>query len=492
MRLTSLPQSWRIALTVFAINALYATTYLGNPMSKSILDLTVSLVNRGALDIDPYAGNSTDVAYYPETDHYYSGMPPGLSLVCVPYYIALKPVLWLVSTPERERAIDNLALRATPRVGWRPSEKRLAIILLDLFICIFGFAALAGAMAAMFHKALVVLYPDLTGRQRLVTTWLFAFGTLWFIYSPGIYHRIFSTALCFGAFLLALMDENERPSLRWRGLLFGLALGLAIATSYEIAIVAVILMLFVQAQWNAKWSGGWTLAGMGLFLALLAAYHTACFGGPLHTPYSFRIAGSIVPPGFHKVVENTGPSIWDVRRIYEFLFGSRYGFFFYSPLLLLSIPGLASIRHSPRMGRVVLTAFGIFFWLMLFHFMMGYHGLPGEFGFRMMMPAIPFLMLLVPLTYRWSWPWPVAAVAALSAVILGKGVMYGIHAGRPFWSNYPELVRRYGFSNYTLANLKDHVWPGMSPLAISAIHVAALALIGLSLWHFVWRTDSRS
>jgi hypothetical protein len=512
--------SWRIAITVFAFNALYATTYLGNPMSKSMLDLTVSLVDRRALDIDPYAGNSTDIAR--RDDHFYSGMPPGVSLVCVPYYLAAKTWLWLVVTPERERAMDERFLKAKG-AAWQPSEKHLTIVLLNLFICVFGCSTLAGAMAVLFHRALTVLYPDLEERRRLVTTWLFSFGTLWFIYSPGIYHRILSTFLCFGAFVLALPrstarcecsgfsgESSERAQgaklqeTKWHGFLFGSALGLAIAGSYEMIVVAAILVIYAFTQWGRRWPWGWTVAGAALFLGLLAAYHTACFGAPWTTPYEARIQGSVVPPVLRG--DRSG-SVLAPERTVAFLVGSRYGIFFYSPLLLLALPALAHLWQRPatrlRLSRLnthnstlttqrgpIAVAFSIFLSLLVFHYATGYDGLPGEFGFRMMKPAIPFLMLLAPLSYGWSYRHVVPALTALSAVILGKGVMFGIHAGRPFWGDYLDYIVRYGFSNYTLANLKDNLWPGLSPWTISAIHLAALGLIGFLLWRFVWRTEA--
>jgi len=475
--------SLRIALTVFVLNAFYATTYLGNPMSKSMLDLTVSLVDRRALDIDPYAGNSTDVAY--RNGHYYSGMPPGLSVLCVPYYLAAKTWLWLVATPERERRVDELFVEAKAGT-WRPSEKHLTIVLLDLFVCIFGCAVLAGATAALFHRALGWLYPAMDERRRLATTWLFAFATLWFIYSPGIYHRVVSTALCFGAFALVLRPEGPGARPKTSGVLFGLALGTAVATTYEIALVAAVLAAFALARWGRRWPWAWTLAGAAPPLILLAAYHTACFGAPWATPYAMRIKGSVVPPVFR---QDAGRPLLDPGRAAAFLFGSRYGFFFYSPILLLALPAAAALGRKGELAGPAAVGFSIFAVLIAFHYAAGYDGLPGEFGFRMMVPAIPFLALLVPASYGWSYRRALPLLAALSAVILGKGVMYGVHAGRPFWSNYPEFIARYGFANYTLANIKDHLWPAMSPWAISAIHLAGLGLIALFLRFFVWRSS---
>jgi len=502
MRLATRSLSWRIALTVFAMNVLYVNSYLGNPMSKSMLDLTVSLVDRGKLNIDPYGYNSTDISKH--NGHLYSGMPPGVSLVCVPYYLLAKTWLWLVATRELDRVIDNRYFGGPTSVAYQ--GKHSTIILLNLFICVFGCSVMAGAMAVLFHHALTILYPGLEERRRLVTTWLFSFGTVWFIYSPAIYHRVFSTFLCFGAFLLVLLPEQRRPALRWRGLLFGLGLGLAIASTYESAIVAAVLVVYALARRGRRWSWGWTTVGVAFFLVMLAAYHTACFGSPWTTPYEMRIEGSVVPPLLREGTSPRTPGPWwignlllgarygvilyPLQRLFDFLLGSRYGVFFYSPLLLLGLPALARLRRGNCYDGPAAVAFGILASLFIFHYVTGYDGLPGEFGFRMMLPAIPFLMLLVPLTYGWSYRYVVPVLAGLSAVIVGKGVLFGIHAGRPFWSNYLDLIAAYGFSNYTLANLKDHVWPDFPAWAISAIHLAALAVIALFLWRFVWRAKT--
>jgi hypothetical protein len=481
---------WRIAVTVAVINVIYANSYLGNPMSKSMLDLTVSIVDRGRLDIDPYAYHGTDISK--RDGHFYSGMPPGVSLVCVPYYVVAKAWLWAVATPERERLFDEMYFAGA--VPTLTSEKHLTVVLLNLFICVFGCSILAGVMAVLFHRALGLLYPDMAERRRLVTTWLFSFGTIWFVYSPAIYHRVLSTFLCFGAFLLVLLPAGERPSVRWRGLLFGLVLGLAVATTYEIAIVVTVLGVYALVLWRGRWAWGWTIVGAAVSLGLLAAYHTVCFGAPWITPYSMRIDVSVPPPLFQEAGGGVQAAPSDIhgslsppRRAFDFLFGSRYGVFFYSPLLLLALPGVRRLGRRNRYGGPAAVAFGVFLLLLAFHYVSGYHGLPGEFGFRMMLPAIPFLMLLVPLSYSWSYRFVVPALALLSGVIVGKGVLYGVHAGRPLWGNYIDLIRCYGFSNYTLTNLKDHLWLDFPPWLISAIHIAALAAVGFVLWQLVWR-----
>ncbi len=366
-----LSMGWRIGLTVFAINAFYISGYLGNPMSLSILDLTVSLVDRGKLDIDPYAGNSLDAASY--RGHDYSGMPPGASFLEIPYYVVARIGLPLVCTPARERAVDDATLKAG--VAWRPSEKRLSLVLLGVFVSVCGASVLAGVMAVLFYRSLGLFHPTLDPGRRLVTTWLFSFATLWFVYSPSMEHRVISTAtLCFWSFL-AFCRPGEDKTSPWSAYLCGLALGYAVATSYDVVLVAGCVVAFGMAERGRRWPWLWSAVGAATALALLAAYHTACFGKPWSTPYGHRVFPENAPTAFQT-------PLWratkldageQLGRVVKLLMGSRYGLLFFSPPLLLALPALGRLRPRDPLQRPAILAFGMTGVLLMFHF---HHGLP--------------------------------------------------------------------------------------------------------------------
>lgn len=476
MRLTI---GWRIFLTVAAVNALYIHSFIGNPMSASMLDLTVSLVDRGRLDIDPYAGNSLDVARRGE--HYFSGLAPGVSIAAVPSYLAAKAWLPWVATPERERAVDAKFLAVG--TSWRPSEKRLTILLLDAWTCAIGSSALAGMMAVLFHRALVLIHPDLDRRRRLLTTWLFAFGTLWFYYSPTLEHRTLSTFFCFVAFLGLLRLGQDASIARRNAAIVGLALGSAVATTYEVALVGALILAFGLARWGRDWPWGWTMLGGLAIVIPLGVYHTICFGAPLVTPYSVRAFPLSGPTALRPGWRRGG----GLTRALDLLFGNRYGVFFYSPILLLALFGLKRLRRGDPLAGVTALAWGTLAVLLAFHYATGYDGTPGEFGSRFLLPSVPFLMLLVPLSFRRCERVVVPALSAATLVIVGKGLMFGAARSRLFWGDYPELLGRYGLANYTLSNLKDHVWPALSPWAITAIHAAALATVLALVRGVLWR-----
>lgn len=477
---------WRIGLTAFAINTFYMAGYIGNPMSLSMLDLTVSMVDRGKLEIDPYAGNSSDVAY--AQGHYYSGMPPGESILEVPYYAAAKLWLPLVSTPARERWSDDAALHAG--VAWRPSEKRFSLVLLGAFVDVCGASVLAGVMAVLFHRALGILHSNLNSRRRLVTTWLFSFATLWFIHSPTMEHRVISATLCFSSFLGFMHPAGGEavPPGRGAGYLCGLALGYAVATSYDMVLVAACVAVFGLTERGRHWHWLWTAAGAVTALGPLAVYHTVCFGAPWSTPYGHRAFPENAPTAFQTPLWRATKldAADELGRAVKLLVGSSYGLFFFSPPLLLALPALGRLRPGDPLCRPAALAFGMTGVLLLFHFLTGYRGTPGEFGPRFLLPLIPFLMLLAPLGYAWGYRWLVPAVTAASLVVIGKGVMFGTPHIESFWADYLSMLRTYGLANYTLANLKDHFLPGLNPLIISLVHLTALAALVVTLRFVLW------
>lgn len=478
----------KIGTTAFLINLIYAHSYISSPTALSMLDLSVSLVERGALDIDPYAGNTVDVAI--RGDHYYSGLAPGVSLLGVPFYAALKPVLDRVATPERERKIDEKFLAA--KVSWRPSEGRLRLLVLNFAIVVLGCSALAAAAAVLFHHALGLVYPDLDPGRRLRTTWLFCFGTLFFYYTPALEHRVLSTLLSFGA-LVAVLEPG--PARARRGLLFGAALAYAAATTYEVALVAAGVGIYAIARRGRDWPWLWSIVGAAGVAIPLAAYHQACFGSPLATPYGHRLFAESAPAAFMAPLsESSRTALAEAgARAFSLLLGNKYGLIFFSPPLILAF---AAAFHLGRPGAprgLAALAYGVTLVLLSLHFFTGYQGTPGEYGFRFMLPVLPLLMLLAPLTYGWSYRLAVPVLGALGLTVVGFGLMWGVNAKSIFEGDgIAALVRHYGLSNYTLANLKDHVRPGLNPLLISAAHLGALALLLLALRRFVWRTPNPS
>ncbi len=474
---------WKIFATVFLLNALYVKSYVNDPMALSILDLTVSLVDRGRLDIDPYAGNSLDVAAF--DGHEYSGMAPGVSILSLPYYVAIKPLTDRLVSPALDESLDRQCLAA--RISWRPSQKRMTILLLNALVVACGFCVLGGGMAVLFERVLRRLYPDLDESKRVLATMLFAVGTVWFFYTSAMEHRVVSTSLCFAAYALFL---DPVPTRR-RGLLAGLALGAAVATTYETVLVAMCVGTFGLIRWRGRWPWAATFLGATVVVGALMLYHACCFGRPWATPYAARLI--VKPPAMMErpIGESLARALArPLGRAHELLFGSRYGFFFFSPVLILAVPALAQLRGRAELRDTAAMVVAIAGLLLGLHFFSGYDGAAGEFGFRFSVPVIPFMMLLIPLTFSWSLRLAIPLLVLASAIVLAKGQMFGAATSPHFWVEYGDSLRRFGLSTYTLGNIKEHVLPRLSPWVISGVHLGMLAAVLAVIRWGIWRRRS--
>jgi hypothetical protein len=156
---------------------------------------------------------------------------------------------------------------------------------------------------------------------------------------------------------------------------------------------------------------------------------------------------------------------------------------------MLAVPALFQRPLRGDLRNTAVLAWVITILLLTLYFFVGYDGTPGEFGFRFMLPAIPFLMLLVPLTFRWSKRFVVPILALASLAILAKGQMFGSNETRDFWGDYGRDFGKFGISTYTLSNIKQHIAPKLSPLLITAIQLAILGIAFAIIRFGIWRRE---
>ena len=110
-----------------------------DPMSRNMAELAMSIVDAGNVDLDRYTDaiitgdhDLVDKAQY--GGHIRSGLPPGVSFLMVPVYVALKPALWLAN------------LHRDGAEGLRISF--VALVLASSMLC----AVFAGIVAALVYK----------------------------------------------------------------------------------------------------------------------------------------------------------------------------------------------------------------------------------------------------------------------------------------------------------------------------------------------------
>ncbi|HVE73117.1 MAG TPA: hypothetical protein VNI54_17250 [Thermoanaerobaculia bacterium] len=344
----------RIAVGLFILTFVtYAWFFGGGGWNQNAhFDLTRALVERQTFHIDGYRVNSGDIAWSNVSGqwHAYSNKPPGLPfLAAIPYFAIY----------HLERALH------VPVDSWLWMTINVyALTLLVVATCGAGIAVLVFRWARPHtpHAVLIALIA--------------AFGTIILPYS-----QLFFSPVPAAFFLLLAYVLLER-----RPVLAGAAAGIAGLCFYICIPAAAVLAIAARRK-------AWKFILGGLpFGALLAWYHTVCFGAPWRT--SLETAQNFTERGLLLGLFRTYPT---KLALWGLTFSEYRGLFVVSPVLLLAIFGL--FRMKRRDAAIIVSIFAVF--LLMVASFNGWEG-GSSFGPRHILPAIPFLVL--PLAFvraRW-------------------------------------------------------------------------------------------
>ncbi len=336
--------------------------------------LTASIVDRGQLNIDPYAQYTGDKAAY--NGHFYSDKAPGSSLFAVPAYALVKLTLYRGETPYLQllSGVDEQRTDFLPRY-------LITVLVVGLP------SALLGGLIFRF-----LAYLGLGLRGRMVLTLGYGLGTMAFAFSTVFFSHQIAALLLFAAFYLLFRIRRGALSQRHYLSAGGLA-GCAIITEYPTVLVVGCLALYVffsARRWRAL-----LLLSVGMLpaLALAAVYNTLCFGMPWNQGYA-NLAG---PEAFRvgQAQGFLGVTVPHLDALWQTTFGPYRGIFVLSPFLLLAVPGFVLLfRQRCRAWRAE-AALWLGIVVIYFLFSVSYYAWDGGYslGPRHFVPALPFLVL---------------------------------------------------------------------------------------------------
>ncbi len=334
---------------------------------------------------------------------------------------------------------------------WRANDQahalltagRLPIILLGLLLLlgIWGWGRQAWGLTAGWIALLVALFdPNLMANARLITTDLpltaFFFVAMW-----SFWHWL------------------KRPS--WPSLLLvGVLAGLAMATKYTALLfwpVTLLCLLIFPASTRERWSRLAHFGGMGL-VGLLVLWSVYRFDtGPIA---DFPLAMPVPAPYFWQNLWETFVKLpLEAEAKLDFLLGevSTGGWWYYFPvalavktplpsLALITFGGIILARHRRLRAEVCL-------WLPPLAFLgLGLTGVL-TIGYRHILPALPFLLLLAGYGGHWLVQ-KASSRRPLSALLLaGLLVWLAVPAGRIYphqeayfnelagdWTNWSNIL----------------------------------------------------
>jgi len=216
-------------------------------------------------------------------------------------------------------------------------------------------------------------------RARVLCCYAYAVGTLAFPYSTIMVGAQFVAPLIVACLWMALAGTSPG-----RLAALGALIGLTFITHYHAILIVGWL---IPLQWLAlerRRRIVWAVTPALAFLVLLLGYNWACFGAPLATSYSHWQGGQAR-------FQLSLPS-WE--QIHWATFSSWKGIFYYSPWLLLFVPGVARLWSRLRCWSVFVAVAAACFggFQLLNNQTDGHYWWGGDdFGARAFVPLLPVL-----------------------------------------------------------------------------------------------------
>ncbi len=423
--------------------------------------LTMAMVDRGAFDIGP------ELAAYqptPDTSRYkgklYSNKPPGSSLVAIPAYALLRR--FEGSRPELRHLFHVL------RLGGATIPSLLFLLLV--------------------WRLLRELIPQRLAVQRLVLA-AYALGSMAFVYGTLLFAHQLAAALIGAAFIWIFLYARTRTG-RLAPLWAGLCAGGAVLVDYQAAFVGPPLFLYLLFRARPRLRAAILFcAAAAIPLGFLLYYHHACFGSPFSTGYQH-----LTNPVFAQWTSRgfLGLESFSINRFGRLHFSPDDGLFYYSPFLILAIPGLwLMAKNRALRAEACFSGFVIVFF---FYFIGALVLVSGwDVGPRYMIVALPFYLAPIAVLFREaSKSWLRLAIPAglVTASILTYLAIAAVFPYFPDNFSDPlfDVTWRFGAAGYVAYNLG---WltglRGVASLVPYLLVAAAVVLLTLLGAHRGWR-----
>jgi hypothetical protein len=322
--------------------------------------------------------------------HVYSNKAPGQSFLGIPFYLLAK--LWARAHGRAQPTAAEITFALRVGTGALPS-----LLFLPLLWALLG-----------------LLFPgEETVASRRIALCAYALGTMALQYSILLYSHQLSAVGVGSAYALCALRARGRGR-DWWVAAAGFLASFATACDYQAAFVAapVFVYALVTVKSRAK-TAAWFAAGGLPPAVLLLYYHTACFGRPWRTAYSYTLAFM----HFHEqgFLGLRGPA-WVAFK--GSLWAPDNGLFFFSPFLLLAIPGLVLMLRKSRgpsnRADGVLSLWVLAFFVYFVSSIAMWRG-GWEIGPRYVTVALPFLCAPV-----------VALLEAAREARVGRGLAVGL------------------------------------------------------------------
>jgi len=405
------PASWRgfssrglqvrIFLTCWLVYMLHFSPYIYRE-----LYLTLSLAEKHSVHVDEYVDLHPDLFVMPGRGSFMGGNPGTSILAALPYWMSLPVVNRLapvhppkpgekVSAEYKENRSDRVAFFQKVRERGLDLHLGMAAMVTS---CLF-MAPLAALSAVVMFGLLRRL--TLSPGPALWMTLLYAFGTPIFFRTATLSLNLLVALLGLFSFALLWWPSRSRPEREpLRYFAAGFLAGWAVLSDYTGVVTVSILGLFALALqlekksfWPALKRSLWFLAGAIGPILFLLFWQWYCYGNPwlpvqFHQPKKYYL-GYQTDRGFG----------WPIpAALWGLMFDPLYGLLVFSPILVLALYHFVYLRRRANFvpGRVAAFAWTFLIALWVFCSCIEYTvRWQWQDGVRYMIPAVPFLFLLL-------------------------------------------------------------------------------------------------
>jgi len=396
-----------------------------------------AVVLQGTLTIDAYHHVTGDKALI--NGHYYSEKAPAIALLALPAFAVTVATQSLLGVdPDAES-------------GWRVSQ----------WIATAGSVAIVAAAGGVFFFAL--LLPTLGASLALVATSALFLGSLTLPYATAL----FAHAGTIGLLAMTMWSVlGPSPASRGRDYFGGLCAGLAIASEYPAVFACAMLGLYlVSRDFGRAFRFGLAMLPAA---ALILINNYLSTGSPFVLGYGSNAAfPEISSANFF------GFTLPSQKAITGLLWGEYRGLWFWSPVLLLAVPGVVVLALADRAQALVVVA-TIFLTLLQAGSFSGWTG-GNAVGPRYLTPAIPMLGLAAAYGIK-RFPRTGTVLTVVSVLLMGMVTAIAIdppqEVARPLRDYFFVRIQQGRYVT-TLGTLL-----GLSPLPSLAALVAVMAPVG--------------
>ena len=302
-------------LLLFSFSTIHQKRFdAATPVSR--LDLLHALVDKHSWSIDSYHTNTTDKAV--SGGHYYSDKAPGAVALALPAFAATSIVL---------RAIG---VEANSQASWLATS---------WMACVFSQALPAAVGGALLFSW---LSQFVARRAALATVLALFLGSLPLPYSTSLFSHagvigLLSIAM-WAMNLFGLQRSNTRTGNSKRMVLAGVCAGLALASEFSSGLVVMGFVGYVCVRRQ----GGVQPFVMGMLppLLLIPIYSWLTIRTPFAIPYSYQATCLAMNEGLYAI------KMPDFENLWRLLFSPTRGLVFWTPFLLLAIPGMLRLPST--------------------------------------------------------------------------------------------------------------------------------------------------